>query len=539
MANNLSTSQQLRENAQGYLQQGQAQSVNPLSNPNSYLGQGTINQQSFAMPGSVPVNSIPATPPGPTYVPGFGFLGPDLGGAVKGAQAAQEYQMNAAANQRANEQLGMSKVKLAQDQDYLNIAKEMLGINLNKASMETQTFEKQQAIEAGMTQAAQNGGLPGVIDYLTSADPEKAITFQAAKLKLEAGFMENQTYQMAHQNDKAEAMMASYAAMGKFGAAIMNAPAEKREALYQGMLPIMKQFYKDMPDELDGKAVAALGAGMAMSTPAATLYSGQKNQLKYQSTAGQIVGDIHSAAEKYGVDSQEVKVLQQALTNNQALAEKNQLQMANTIASNQAQGESGLRNQWISITKDISQMAQSYNAVQQSNQSIKDDKGAEIQGPNDMAMIYNYYKMLDPNSVIMPGEYANAENTAGWSDQMRQQYNKVTKGGKLSQNQRDAFQQSAATLYNNKLGSYNVLKSQFTDIAKNHNYNPDNVIIDRVGGYNTPQPSQASVNFLLQNPTPENQQQFQLRYGQDMKNKVMSQLQQSQSAQQPQQGMGQ
>lgn len=515
----LSKSEQLNKLAGGYLDQAGAPSNPTILNTPSDV---PVNQQSFAAPGTQMKTTPPDYTGGQTWVPGVGMMGADLGGAVKGDLLRQQFATTAAENNRAEETLGMAKTKLAQEQDYLKMAQADLGIKLNKASQDTKTYEREETIQNGMVEAAQNGGFPAVIDYLKNADPYKAVQFQAAKLKLDAGMMQNETYQLAHQNDKAAAMLGGYQMLGAMGSQIQNTPDDKKEAVYKSLLPIIKQVDPNMPNELNEDAMNKMKLGLTLSVPAAQLYNGQKEEIKYQSNTGKIMGDLQSAIDKYGPDSKEVKVLQNSLDNNISSGAKNQIQMANTIAQNKVNGEAGLRSQWLNISKNVDQMAQSNSAVQLATRSAKNPDGS-IKGPDDMATIYNYFKMLDPTSTIMAGEYANAENTAGWTDQMRQQYNKVHDGSKLAEAQRDAFAKSAQQLYENKAQSYYSMKTQFGDIAKRNGYNPDNVVVDRVDAY-LQQPSQEATQFLLKNPTPELQQQFQLKYGQAALNNVMSQM---------------
>lgn len=464
---NQTTSDLLNNTARGYLTQGQQDS------------------------GYVP-------PPTTSYVNGVGMLGPDLGGYVKGVQALQDYRMNESKNKRDNA---------------------LAGAVLNESSMKSKSFEHEQAIQAGMSQAAQQGGYHGVIDYLRNADPVMALQFEKAKSELDKSIMENQTYQLAHSNDKTEVMLQGYQMLGGIGATLLKAKPEERDATYQSLLPVIKQIDPNMPDKLDTSAVAKLGLGMSLSTPAAILYDTSKQIGKSQSEMGQLLDDYQRAVMQYGADSQQASILKKSINDKNAYLDRLQLQTANTVATNNRSGESQLRNQWFQQTKSVNQMAQSNSAVQMASKSATNPDGS-IKGPDDMAVIYNYYKMLDPNSVIMPGEYANAENTKGWTDAMRVQYNKVWSGDKLDDRQREAFAKSAQDLFENKAQSYYSLKSQFSDIAKRNGFNPENVIVDQVQSL-MPKPPDAAIQYLQQNNTPELQRQFQLKYGQDALNQAL------------------
>lgn len=390
---------------------------------------------------------------------------------------------------------------------------EIMGMNRTE-------WQKKQAIDAGMAEAAKAGGFDAVVDYLKTADPDRALQFMKEKNSLDQSMMSNQVYAMAHENDKSKAMLEGYSLLGGIGSTLLKAPAEQREGMYKSLLPIAKQIDPSMPDNLDNTAITRLGLGMALSTPANILYDANKKAQQYQSNLGQAMQDYHNAAAQYGVDSPEAKMLANNVNQITQMQERNNLQVANTIAKNQSTGESDLRQQWVTNTKDVRQMAQSNSAVQMASQSSQNPDGS-IKGPDDMAIIYNYYKMLDPTSVIMPGEYANAENTRGWSDSMRVAYNRIYSGDKLSDPQRKAFAKSAQDLYENKSQSYYSLKSQYTDIAKRNGYNPDNVIVDGVEAY-LPRPPDAHIQYLLQNQSnPQVTKDFQLKYGQKALNDAL------------------
>jgi hypothetical protein len=66
----------------------------------------------------------------------------------------------------------------------------------------------------------------------------------------------------------------------------------------------------------------------------------------------------------------------------------------------------------------------------------------------DQALVFNFMKMLDPGSAVLPGEYASASNTAGVPDAVLTLYNRVLREGqRLTPEQRaDFFKQATAQL---------------------------------------------------------------------------------------------
>jgi hypothetical protein len=60
-------------------------------------------------------------------------------------------------------------------------------------------------------------------------------------------------------------------------------------------------------------------------------------------------------------------------------------------------------------------------------------------GVGDLAIVFSFMKMLDPTSTVNSGEQANASNTAGVPDQVRDMYNQIRLGSTLTPQQRQSF----------------------------------------------------------------------------------------------------
>ena len=65
----------------------------------------------------------------------------------------------------------------------------------------------------------------------------------------------------------------------------------------------------------------------------------------------------------------------------------------------------------------------------------------------DLALIFNYMKMLDPGSVVREGEFATAQNTAGVPDRVLNSYNRALEGTRLNPKQRKEFTKQAESLF--------------------------------------------------------------------------------------------
>ena len=65
----------------------------------------------------------------------------------------------------------------------------------------------------------------------------------------------------------------------------------------------------------------------------------------------------------------------------------------------------------------------------------------------DMALIFNFMKMLDPGSTVREGEFASAQNTGGVDDKIINLYNQALKGTRLNTSQRAGLRAQANGLF--------------------------------------------------------------------------------------------
>lgn len=96
----------------------------------------------------------------------------------------------------------------------------------------------------------------------------------------------------------------------------------------------------------------------------------------------------------------------------------------------------------------------------------------------DLALIFNYMKVLDPGSVVREGEFATASNTGSVDDRTMNIYNKVINGERLTQKQRNDFVNRAKRLYTTAEKRQDKLDKQYVNKAKLYNIPKDLVIFD-------------------------------------------------------------
>jgi hypothetical protein len=139
-------------------------------------------------------------------------------------------------------------------------------------------------------------------------------------------------------------------------------------------------------------------------------------------------------------------------------------------AKDRANVEEGLRKEFTSQSKDFVTVREAKNQIEEITKSPS--AGA------DVALVYSFMKILDPNSVVRETEYATAQNAAGVPDQIRNVWNRILAGERLNPAQRQDFVTQARKVYTSREKSYRGMQEQYRDIAKRKNLDPRDTMIE-------------------------------------------------------------
>ena len=94
----------------------------------------------------------------------------------------------------------------------------------------------------------------------------------------------------------------------------------------------------------------------------------------------------------------------------------------------------------------------------------------------DMALIFNFMKVLDPGSTVREGEFATAQNAGGIPDRIRGQYNKVMSGERLAPDVRKDFVDRSDKLYKGALTNHESIEKDFEEKAKRAGVRPEQIV---------------------------------------------------------------
>ena len=166
----------------------------------------------------------------------------------------------------------------------------------------------------------------------------------------------------------------------------------------------------------------------------------------------------------------------------------------------------------IQVVKDFAQQSTAYGRIQAS--------AKEPSAAGDLALIFNFMKVLDPGSTVREGEFANAQNAGGVSDRIVGLYNRIIDGERLTETQRADFLNRSEKLYKNAESDFMTTYNQFAKIAKRRNLPVEDALIDyrHISEPETeksiPSPSSSAVQEGMTATNPATGEQIVYRNGQ-------------------------
>ena len=92
---------------------------------------------------------------------------------------------------------------------------------------------------------------------------------------------------------------------------------------------------------------------------------------------------------------------------------------------------------------------------------------------SDLGGIFTFMKSLDPTSVVREGEQASVQNAAGIPENIRNYYNRLATGKRLSPEQRADMVNTALNLYGSRAQSYNTFANTYRGLVADAGGDPD------------------------------------------------------------------
>jgi hypothetical protein len=132
--------------------------------------------------------------------------------------------------------------------------------------------------------------------------------------------------------------------------------------------------------------------------------------------------------------------------------------------------EKQLRGEFTKASDQFADTAQSFKRVV--------DSAKNPSPAGDIALIFNYMKMLDPNSTVREGEFATAQQAGSIPSQIISAYNRAVSGERLADGMRQDFVQRASQLYMGQETQQDQREDEYRRLAQIYKANPEAVIVN-------------------------------------------------------------
>jgi len=172
---------------------------------------------------------------------------------------------------------------------------------------------------------------------------------------------------------------------------------------------------------------------------------------------------------------------------------------ANTVGQDKTfTQESTLRKEFGDLSKDFIKIRDAYKRIE--------GVAKKPTPAGDLALIFNYMKLLDPGSTVREGEFANAENSGSAWNKVGSIYNKIVSGQRLTVPQRADFLSQSKNLFDSQKTGFEAVKKNYKSIAERGGLDPENII----GGFDySAAPIQQGTPTAISGPTqPQTQEEY-------------------------------
>lgn len=129
------------------------------------------------------------------------------------------------------------------------------------------------------------------------------------------------------------------------------------------------------------------------------------------------------------------------------------------------------------LRKEFTGQTSQYRSIADAWQKIN-KAASSPSAANDIALLYGYMRILDPSSTVREGEFATASQAGSVPERILAQYNRVVKGERLSEDQRNEFASSANDIVQSQVPVVKGLIGRYTDIATRNKLRPEDVVYD-------------------------------------------------------------
>lgn len=139
-----------------------------------------------------------------------------------------------------------------------------------------------------------------------------------------------------------------------------------------------------------------------------------------------------------------------------------------TLTPEMITGEGALRREYSGLSGDFRDQTAAYQRVL--------DSSRDPSAAGDLALIFNYMKVLDPGSTVREGEFATAQNSGSIPERVWALYNNVMSGERLTPEIRADFVRRAGQLYQGAAQLQTGINDQYSGLAGQYGFDPSRVV---------------------------------------------------------------
>lgn len=129
-----------------------------------------------------------------------------------------------------------------------------------------------------------------------------------------------------------------------------------------------------------------------------------------------------------------------------------------------------LRDEFDAKSKDFRTASDAYNKIRVSAE--------QPSAAGDIALLTGFMRLQDPGSTVREGEFATASNAGSVDEKVRNIYNKIVSGQRLTVEQRNDFLHQSGNAFGAYKKGFDNLTTQYTDLATRNNLKPADVVSD-------------------------------------------------------------
>ena len=186
------------------------------------------------------------------------------------------------------------------------------------------------------------------------------------------------------------------------------------------------------------------------------------------------------------VSKAESDLIASQISKNRAEANK-LLRESNGVLSNEDKTKQSnvFRKEFNALSKDFTKSRDAFLRVEAS--------AVDPSAAGDLALIFNFMKVLDPGSVVRESEFANAAASGAFGERVKAAGLRILNGERLSPVMRADFLNRAKRLFKAQQGNQNKLIKRYRALSTRFGVNPEDVIAE-TSNIESSTPSRQSLN---------------------------------------------